>query len=417
VFDEDLKFKYTQNISLENSRTYLAGVFSADNQINIYYTYADDNGRNLKVKSFNEEGAPIDTVLLAYEKGDLFRKAIGSAISEDNSKLVLYRYFDNNLHYFIIDNIAKEVIVYNTIPKGAHQLDRGVEEAMISNSGEVFFVLRTKFDFGRDDNTVALLNVNIIGDIKPINIEFLDFFSQRIEIEIDNINNHLVMAGLLEFEDEFQSSHYFLINEGFENLGESILIEPITISSNMFLKAQGKVNNDKPQLESFFINKLLLRKDGGVIIFGENQRTVYRRSVYSNNRQFGFRDPGSYRNLTDYYHENIIVLNINPDGTKAWEEILPKQQYSQDDGGYFSSYFVFTTPSRIRVLYSDEIKANSTMSEYVIDPLGHFERNSVLSTEYQDLRLRIKDATQISNSEIVVPSEKSGKINLVKIKF
>jgi hypothetical protein len=193
------------------------------------------------------------------------------------------------------------------------------------------------------------------------------------------------------------------------------LIEPIKLSENIIIKSGG---NDKDNnLEFFFVNKLILRKDGGVLIFGENQKTIYRRSVYSGSRRFNVNDPGNYRNLTDYYHENLFILNINPDGTLAWDETLHKKQYSQDDGGYFSSYFVFKTPSRLRVLYNDEIKANSTMSEYVLDPLGHLERNSVLSTEYQNLRLRVKDAIQINNEEILIPSEKSGKINLVKIKF
>jgi len=83
----------------------------------------------------------------------------------------------------------------------------------------------------------------------------------------------------------------------------------------------------------------------------------------------------------------------------------------------YSSFFIFKTPSRIRLLYNDEIKNSNTVSEYLIDPMGNFERRSVLSTEYQNLKLRFKDAIQTGTSSLIIPSEKSSKINLVRIDY
>ena len=94
-----------------------------------------------------------------------------------------------------------------------------------------------------------------------------------------------------------------------------------------------------------------------------------------------------------------------------------KKQFSQDDNAIYSSYFLYTTPSRIKLVYNDEIKTNNTVSEYVLDPLGNFERKSVLSTQYQNLKLRFRDAIQISPNEIIIPSESTNKINLVKIEY
>jgi len=83
----------------------------------------------------------------------------------------------------------------------------------------------------------------------------------------------------------------------------------------------------------------------------------------------------------------------------------------------FSSYFLFKTPSRLRIIYNDEIKRNNTVSEYVMDPLGNFERNSLLSTEYQKLKLRFRDAVQTSSNTLLVPSERNFKLSLVKIEY
>ena len=69
------------------------------------------------------------------------------------------------------------------------------------------------------------------------------------------------------------------------------------------------------------------------------------------------------------------------------------------------------------MIYNDEIKSNNTVSEYVLDPLGNYKRTSVLSTEYQNLKLRFQDATQISSTELLVPSQKNYDLSLVKIDF
>ena len=131
--------------------------------------------------------------------------------------------------------------------------------------------------------------------------------------------------------------------------------------------------------------------------------------------QFGDYFPP--RGFIDYYHEDLILFATYADGKEHWKKILFKKQFSQDDDGIYSSYFLFKTPSRLRLIYNDEIKNANTVSEYVLDPTGDAERKSVLSTEYQNLKLRFRDAIQTGPQSIIVPSEKSWKINLVKIDF
>ena len=108
---------------------------------------------------------------------------------------------------------------------------------------------------------------------------------------------------------------------------------------------------------------------------------------------------------------------MDREGLTDWHRVFYKKQFSQNDGGIFSSFFPFITPSRLRLIYNDEIKSNNTVSEYILDPQGNYKRTSVLSTEDQDLKLRFTDAEQISSTELIVPSQKNYELNLVKIDF
>ena len=83
----------------------------------------------------------------------------------------------------------------------------------------------------------------------------------------------------------------------------------------------------------------------------------------------------------------------------------------------YSSYFLFRTPTSLRFLFNDEIKYENTVSEYVLNGNGDFERNSLLSTENLKLRLRFRDALQVNGNELIVPSERRNRLRLVKLEY
>lgn len=100
-----------------------------------------------------------------------------------------------------------------------------------------------------------------------------------------------------------------------------------------------------------------------------------------------------------------------------WEKVFHKRQYSQDDQGLFSSFFIFHTNSVLRIIFNDAISSEGTVSEYILKPGGEFIRKSILNTSYKNLNLRFKDAMELDAQSLLVPSENNGKLNLVKIVF
>ena len=119
----------------------------------------------------------------------------------------------------------------------------------------------------------------------------------------------------------------------------------------------------------------------------------------------------------DYYYEDVMVFSLHANGDLHWQTLLHKKQYSQDDDAMYSSFFVFRTPEKLRILYNDEIRHESTVSEYVIRGNGYHKRNSVFSTDYQKLGLRFRDAMQVGYYECVIPSERNNRLNLVRITY
>jgi len=170
------------------------------------------------------------------------------------------------------------------------------------------------------------------------------------------------------------------------------------------------------QLNNFIIKDLILRQDGGILLFFESYKEFSRRSA---SRGYSRRDAALYgdRGWVDYYNEDIIIISTHADGTQHWKKVLHKKQFSQDDEAIFSSFYIFKTPSRLRLVYNDDITKNSTISEYLVDPIGKYERRSLLNTEYENLKLRFNDSIQLSSKSMIVPSQQSYTLNLVKITY
>jgi len=113
----------------------------------------------------------------------------------------------------------------------------------------------------------------------------------------------------------------------------------------------------------------------------------------------------------------MILFAVHPDGTEHWKEVLRKRQYSQDDDAIYSSFFLFKTPGELKFLFNDEIKQENTVGGYVVTGDGHVERRTVFNTDYQRLKLRFKDGMQLAYNECIVPSERNGRLSLVRIIF
>jgi hypothetical protein len=239
---------------------------------------------------------------------------------------------------------------------------------------------------------------------------------QDMLISIDNKNRRIGVGGLYSQGKDKVSKGYFTFNKKAHliNPGEEFQYQ---IFDAPFLKeVYGRKAEKKKGLEDHLVHDILWRKDGGMILLTEMNKMYSRRSSYNGATSY---TPGysGVRGWMDFYNQDIIIIGLHPTGEEHWKQVLYKKQFSQDDDGIYSGFFIFQTPSRLRLVFNDEIKKENTVSEYIMAPNGMFSRSSLLSTDYQKLKLRFRDALQTSSNEMIVPSERNNILSLVKIKY
>ena len=180
----------------------------------------------------------------------------------------------------------------------------------------------------------------------------------------------------------------------------------------LLAEVHGKDVTTSRGLSDFNVQKVALRQDGGAVLIAELNKEFSRRSSLPIRRDNSSFSRGGW---VDYYYEDLILFAVNPDGTEHWKKVLHKRQYSQDDEAIYSSFFLFKTPARLRFLFNDEIKQENTVGGYEVTGTGFVERKTVFNTDYQRLKLRFKDGLQVAYNEVIVPSERNNRLNLVRI--
>ncbi len=418
IFDKDLNFRRTAQIELGEKKSFIESIHTVDSTLNIYYSYKKEGMYYIKGNKYDKDINLKDTLSILESEVSIDVGEYRSTLSEDKSKLLLFNFEKKNLSLILIDTKTFKLINNYDVINHNYRLPEEFEEIEISNNGEIFILFeKNNSSWDKERHFIGLLSL-INNKLNTTEISSINTVNSGVKMSFDNINKQIKIAGLWSSKSEIETEGFFTVLLGFKELVQNGIIEiNKRYYDDSILKdlngLEYKTKNN--YLNDFFIREIFHRKDGGIIIIAELQREYSRRNgVPAFDRAFSDRSFGG-RSYIDYYCEDLAVISVDPQGNQTWRKILFKKQYSQDDEGIYSSFFILKVPSQMHIIFNDEIKNANTVSEYVIDPLGNFKRNSLLSTEYKNLRLRFKDGVQISSNTFVVPSEKNGKINLVKV--
>ncbi|WP_235298482.1 hypothetical protein [Portibacter marinus] len=408
IFDDNLWQKESVELQFEKKRISVVGLLNSDDYFTFYYSYRRKGDQVLACRKFDGNGALLDTATINVTNALLDFQKYYFTVSRNKRYAGIFSFDnDNSMKVLIFDAENMEVKWANTYAFDFSYVRRDFREIQLSdNGGGVMVFQRNEFTVGKPNESIEAFYMDPnSGAVTQLIVPFGDKFIIDYQLAYDNTNSRLVLAGL--YGDKFRSraDGYFMLVEGELKFN--------AFGPDLFKELEKNSKRKITFLEDYEVADIIVREDGGILLVAEMRREFSRKSNMIEGRRQSF----DIRAYVDYYHEDLVVFAINPDGSLHWQEVLRKKQFSQDDGGFFSSYFVFKSPTELRFIFNDEIKQDNTVSEYILNPIGDNERNIVMNTEYQKLKLRFREAVQISTRDFIVPSERNSKFNLVKVSF
>ncbi|MBL7803492.1 MAG: hypothetical protein JNL02_07140 [Saprospiraceae bacterium] len=419
AYDNQMKLSWSRRLDdLDRRGIQILNVVGGRNDFSIIFKVRRHGITQLRVHKYDPGATLIDSMTLKnYGERVFFPPILDVVRSEDRNCFVVYNTAEREqleMTCFRLDRM--QVLWDKNVVLREPFYESDVDAMVLGNTGDLYLVSEHDNRKARiEEHDFRILRVNANTD-QLLRAPLPGLLTCDVKFTYDNQNQRLVGAGLYgEKNRDRANGSFFLLagpnlaapmvrSEPFDNQFFDILRRRDTPDSDDSSPARGIADAD--------VTQLVLREDGGAILIAERHHEIQRGATAAR----GFWRDGA-RLVVDYYYDDVIAVAFNPDGTIPWKTILHKKQYSQDDEGSFSSYFLMRSADQLHVLFNDEIKYENTCSEYVVSPLGDFDRNSLLNTFGQNLRLRFRDAHQISVDECLIPSEFRNRLKLVYLRF
>ena len=410
-----MKESWTKPLELDRRLPKVVDILPAETHFTLLYQFKDKTHTKLKAHRYGPGANLLDSVTIV-DLGYLFyTPRFIPVYSEDKSKtLLFFTEKQDVMRAICFDNNNMELLWQTMVTPQDFNFYQNFLEVLVDNDGNMTIVTeRDNYRTKREDHLYEFYHYDGITDrLTRFSLPMEDKLTFDVVFKVDPLNKRLVVTGLYSGKNLGRSDGFFYINVDPYN-PDSYVLESMEFPEEFIVTLLGKEADKSKGVPEALLRDIVLRKDGGVLLIGELSRTFERnganvaRNFYDTNGRFS----------VDYYYDEIFVLSIHPSGQLHWSTVMHKKQYSQDDDGIYSSFFVFKTASSLRFLFNDEIKYENTVSEYVLRGNGNFDRNSLMSTENLKLRLRFRDALQIDANTLLIPSERRNRLKIARLEY
>lgn len=145
------------------------------------------------------------------------------------------------------------------------------------------------------------------------------------------------------------------------------------------------------ELAGYLLDYFYVTSDGGAILAGEQ---YYTNTICNYDLRSGIQNCNDY-----YYYNDILVVNINPDGSIKWTKKVPKAQQSVNDNGFFLSYVLIPSKNGFEFIFNDHAKN-------VFDPSGIIHRSMNNSSKAVVARVHMDNNGQITKKPLFLNKDK-----------
>ncbi len=414
AFDSQMRMSWNRKLEdLDKNGIQVLAVVPGKNDFSIVYKLRRRGVTVLRMNKYDPGANLIDSVTLKnYGERVFSPPSIDILRSEDRNCLVAMNTAERSRMETTCFRLDKMQVLWDKeIQLNDAYYDSNIKSMTISNAGDFFMVTELNNRRSKlESHEYQILHVQAAYE-RVAHVPLDDFLTNDAKFVYDNLNRSLVGVGLYSERSRDRANGIFFIR--IPPGGAEPLLHYEAFSDKVVSILRRKdVEDDNKGITDASIQQIILRRDGGALIVAERYHELQRGSATGR----GFWRDG-VRLVMDYYYDDLLLVALHPSGEAHWTTVLHKKQYSQDDEATFSSYFLMQSPDQLHFMFNDEIKYENTCSEYVVSPLGEFDRNSLMNTFGQSLRLRFRDALQLNANECLVPSEFRNKLRLVLLKF
>ena len=444
IFDNDMKLK--QRVQLD---------FLPDKIINSYfiaypdffymiYEYQKKNivhcaaakvdGQAKKIGELIE----LDTTQIGFAAKN---KIYTVVFSDDKQKIMLFKINSKNPLNFLFTtflyNAQLELIDRHRLNMPMEDRSESFTDFLLDNEGTLVFGKFLRSSGSDYVSKVSIVTKGATADSFSLkNIGSGDRLLDEIKIKIDNNNKAYILTGF--YYKQKRGSIEGLYTVLWDKESNSKIKESVTVFSDE-LRAAAKSSDASVKLafNDFFINHIIIKKDGGFLLVSESQYTTSRGGYFNRwDYMYGGYNPymspmdyysypyyynpaGRYgypNNVVRYHAENIMILSFDKNGNLEWSNIIPKSQYDDETDNLISNH-IMNTGGELHFLYNQYEHRNILLADQSVSPEGKITRYPTLKNLDRGYDFMPRYSKQVSARQMIMPCLYKNYLCFAKIDF
>ena len=276
-------------------------------------------------------------------------------------------------------------------------------------------------------------------------IDLMSLFMDDIRLKVDNVNRHYLITSF--YSKSKRGNVDGLYCSLWDKKTGSILANNNTLFSDELRNDAKGDGSIKTAFNDYFLQNIVMRKDGGFAIAAESVYTSSRSGPNSRwdymyggggfgspfyspyNNYYSYANPfnnyyypwgryGGYGGfqVTRYFADNISVMSFDTTGHMEWANIIRKSQYDDNTDNYLG-YGTMRTGSEIHFIFNQTEKRASLLNDHSISADGHVQRSPTFKNLDKGYNFMPRFAKQVSSWQMIVPCEYRNYICFAKIDF
>lgn len=379
------------------------------NKVVQYAALLDDKGR-LK-------GKPIE---LGSTKTGIFGATkiyFSSEVSDNKKNILIYSTNERGSDIEFEGKWMDDNLTVVKRSKATFPADNKIEhgEVNLSNDGTVFMSAYTTVgaqNYADQFWILALKAGATKFDAKELPLD--EKYAASGYLKVDNINGRVYLGGF--YSDKKNGSFDGLIYADYDVASESFLSTKFIPFDQELLNAAG-ARRKNHAFDNYEVKQLIVKNDGGFVLIAEVHYITIRSNYTPGFGYYSYYSPYMTTMVREYHYDDIMALSYKNDGSREWSSFIPKIQYSQEDGGVFSSYALLNTGGTLAFLFNDFNVAHSRIQLATLDAEGKTDIHSFTAegNDYPDWLP--KSGKQVSARDLIVPCFHKKQICFAKLMF
>ena len=429
IYDLEMKEKERVKLNFLPGRIINADFLAYPDFCYLFYQYQRKSIIYIMAAKLNSTGKIIgepivmDTTTINFWASNKLYNVI---TSEDKQHILVFKINSRNERSHVVTtslfNKEMKLLEKNVIPVTMPQRNDFLTEFGVDNEGNVVFARAIRNQpYDNINQLFMLVKKKGTNQLIEHEVDLKNFFLDDIKIKVDNFNKKYLASSF------YTKTRNGNIEGLYTAIWDVALNTPKAISTVAFderIRNDAKGENSlRSAFNTFFINNIIVRKDGGFLIATESFYTTGRSSGFNRGdylygspfmrpsdyymfSPYSFSYPwwrwNNFNQITRYHAQNVAVFSFDSSANLSWNNVINKMQYD-DESDAFIGYQMLNTGDQLHFLFNQQDKRLQLLSSQSISPAGEISRSPTLRNLDKGYDFMPRYGKQVGSRQIIFP--------------